>query len=111
MFSQPAVAPAPVTNSFANNVPNNNIWMTNGEYGAMKSMSMNYVCTQCVNLFLDVVGFSNNKQSLSNAFVDDRSFTSVFGDTNTTSSSTTTTGKLNGRFIRPIIRTPVARNI
>lgn len=43
-----------------------------------------------------LTGFSNNKSSLTNAFVDDRSFSSVFGDTNTTSSSTTTTGELRG---------------
>lgn len=67
MFAQPA-APVPSATAFNNNVSNNNIWMTNG--------------------------FSNNKPSLTNAFVDDRSFTSVFGDTNTTSSSTTTTGSV-----------------
>ncbi|XP_065212448.1 phosphatidylinositol-binding clathrin assembly protein LAP isoform X3 [Planococcus citri] len=69
MFAQPA-APVPSATAFNNNVSNNNIWMTNG--------------------------FSNNKPSLTNAFVDDRSFTSVFGDTNTTSSSTTTTAASDG---------------
>ncbi|XKL62046.1 hypothetical protein PGB90_001879 [Kerria lacca] len=68
MFSQPA-APPPVP-SFANNVPNNNIWMTNG--------------------------FSNNIPSLTNAFVDDRSFTSVFGDSSTPASSTITTAAFSG---------------
>ncbi|KAK7605492.1 hypothetical protein V9T40_007350 [Parthenolecanium corni] len=75
MFSQPAVstaAPATAAASFANCAPpSNNIWMTNG--------------------------FSNNNtSSLTNAFVDDRSFTSVFGDSNSANCATSTTAASNG---------------